>query len=115
VYITFPDELKVSPSSPWHVLPVASAAVAVNILLQVLASHLGPPVSLFPLTMPMNASWFPPESVTMGLGGVSCRDIVDDIASNLPNKSKQGVRTAMTVLIGRRCRCAGGRIAHWAA
>uniref|UniRef100_A0A383VY30 Methyltransferase FkbM domain-containing protein n=1 Tax=Tetradesmus obliquus TaxID=3088 RepID=A0A383VY30_TETOB len=66
---------------------------------------IGPPEGVIPLSQPINASWFPPESVTMGLGGVSCRDVVDDLKSSLSLKSKRDVAISMTVLIGRRCRC----------
>jgi hypothetical protein len=73
---------------------------------QIAAELIGPPVGVFPLDMPMNASWFPPASQTMGLGGVSCRDVVDDLTASVPKKNKRDVQIAMTVLIGRRCRWA---------
>jgi hypothetical protein len=71
---------------------------------QVIEPFLGKPVGIFPLDMPSTSSWFPPEGSDEGLGGVACRDVVDDIVHAMTERGENSTRAHMAVLIGRRCR-----------
>lgn len=74
---------------------------------QVIEPFLGKPVGIFPLDMPSNSSWFPPQGSDEGLGGIPCRDLADDIVQRVAERGENSTRELvahMAVLIGRRCR-----------